>query len=104
VERAAEGGERTRRHHCFVDEWSRPLLEPSLQPARGEPARTRPVAERDEGGQLERLAEVEPARLACLELRADEVAALDRPPKCGPRVALGSRVRTPFLGPDQVRA
>jgi hypothetical protein len=104
VKRAAEGGERSCHHHRFVDERARPLLEPSLQPAAREPARPRPVAERHERGQLERLAEVEPARLACLELRADEVAALDRPPKGGPRVALGSRVRTPFLGPEQWRA
>ena len=64
----------------------------------------RPVAERHERGQLERLLEVEAAGLAGLELGADEVPALDGAAERRSRMALGSRACTPFLGPDQMRA
>ena len=101
VERAAECCERRRDHHRLVDQRRLPLLEPALQPTRGQPPGAPPVAERDEGGQLEGLVELEPAGFARLELGADEVAALDRAAERRSRMALGSRVRTPFLGPER---
>jgi len=104
VQGAAQGGERRRHHDRVVDERRLPLLEPALEPARGEATGAWPVAKRHECGQLERLVEVEAARLARLELGADEVAAVDGAAERRSRMALGSRARTPFLGPDQARA
>jgi hypothetical protein len=104
VQGAAQGGERCRHHDHVVDERRLPLLEPALEPTRSEPTGARPVAERHERGQLERLVEVEAARLARLELGADEVPAVDGATERRSRMALGSRARTPFLGPDQWRA
>ena len=88
--RSPERGQQARGHHRVVDRGPRTLLEPSPQPPRGRAAAAHArVVLRDQRCELEGLAQVDLADLAGGRLGEQEVAALERAPEGGSRVALG---------------
>ena len=64
-------------------------------------ARWSSLAAREERRQLKRLAEVELADLARLDLGDDEVAALDRSAECCSRASVIAQVAHSILGPNE---
>src|SRR5262249_3738738 len=80
-------------HHRLVDRHAGGLVEPALQPPRGEPRAAGAVAERDERGQVERDGEAEGAELKRRELGDDDVAGIDRAAEDRVPVALARDAR-----------
>jgi len=76
----AERLQRGRGERGVVDGGERVSLEPALQPARGDAGMAVRLLERDQGGQLEQVAERRPRDLgAQRRLGERDVAPLDRP-------------------------
>jgi hypothetical protein len=75
-------------HYGLVEDRARRFLEPPREPPHRVPLAARAVVEGDQGGELERLAQIKRAGFAGLELGDDEVAALQRPPECCSRVSV----------------
>jgi hypothetical protein len=82
-----------RDHDCCRVEGGVSLFEPPGEPSDREASAALAIPERDERGQLERLAQVKLADLACLDLRDDEIALLDRSPEGCSRVSVFAQVR-----------
>ena len=72
--------------------------QPALEPPHGVAPAARSIPQRDKRGELERIAEVELADVAHLELSDDEVAALDRSPEGCSRVSVVAQVVPSFWG------
>jgi hypothetical protein len=75
------------------------LVQPTCEPACRVAATAIPIPERDEGGQFERLVQVELSDVARLDLSDNEVAALKCPPECGSCVTVIAQ-DAPVLGTD----
>jgi hypothetical protein len=93
----AERREESRDPGDRLDLDARCLADVPLEPPNAHASRARPVAERDEDDELERVAEVDLAALAQRELGRYDVAALDRPIEDRARVPVVAR--RPFPGP-----
>jgi hypothetical protein len=75
---ATERRECANRHHGLVEGRRGCLLKPPGEPPQRVPLTAGAVAQRDQGGELERLGQVKLADLPRLDLRDDEVAELER--------------------------
>ena len=98
---AAKRGQQRRDHRSLVDCSRLRFVEPAPQPAEREPAASLPVVQRGQRGELERLAQVDVADLACRQFRGDEVAALERSAEDGAGVALRGQACS-FRGAERV--
>jgi len=85
---SAERGQRSRGKRRVADRRLVVLLEPAQQPARRDARVPVRILERDQGRELEQLAERRPAELAERRLGDEEVAALERPLEDRSRMAL----------------